>query len=236
MTDNNIDIPWAHFFKQIKKMIKGFEIPYVSEFSQNHTGDRNPLAFKVLISTIISLRTKDQVTSEATVRLFKLAKTPKTMGQLDVKLIEKTIYPAGFYRVKAKNIIKTCHILVDTYQGRVPDDIDKLTSFPGVGRKTANLVMTEGFDKHAICVDTHVHRILNRFKYVNTKTPDDTEMRLREILPKRYWKHINYWLVCFGQNHCKPVGPKCGSCILFDDCQWEDKFKKLKNKSVKLNS
>lgn len=178
---------------------------------------RNP--FKVLVSTMISLRTKDEVTAHASERLYKLGDTPKKMLKLSEEQIAEAIYPAGFYKTKAKNILKVCQILLDDYQGRVPEEIDLLVSFPGVGRKTANLVRTLGYELPGICVDTHVHRITNRWGYIETKNPDKTEMRLREILPQKYWIPINDYLVAYGQNICAPVSPHCSKCTLSDYCQ-----------------
>lgn len=179
--------------------------------------DRSP--FKVLVSCIISLRTKDEVTALASSRLFAHAETPVAMQNLSEEEIAGLIYPAGFYRNKAKQILAISRSLVADYGGNVPDEIDGLLLFNGVGRKTANLVLTLGFEKPGICVDTHVHRICNRWGYVATKSPEKTEMRLREILPKEYWIDINDLLVAFGQNHCLPVSPRCSVCRLDSLCQ-----------------
>jgi endonuclease-3 len=168
--------------------------------------------FKVLISTILSLRTKDAVTSEATQRLWKLAQTPVEMSQLEPTVIEKAIYPVAFYRNKARTIIECCRRLVIEFESRVPDDLDTLLTFKGVGRKTANLVLVLGYRIPAMCVDTHVHRISNRLGYIRTKNPDASEMALRKKLPKQYWMRYNDLLVAFGQNHCKPISPLCSSC------------------------
>ena len=178
--------------------------------------ERNP--FKVLVSCLISLRTKDEVTSLASARLFDRAETPAAMQDLSVEEIAGLIYPAGFYRNKAQQIRDISRRLVADYGGSVPDEFDVLLSFKGVGRKTANLVLTLGFDKPGICVDTHVHRICNRWGYVATKTPDQTEMCLRSILPENYWVEINDLLVAFGQNHCFPVSPRCSDCCLAFRC------------------
>lgn len=168
--------------------------------------------FKILISCLLSLRTKDETTHEAARRLFQRAHTPEGMLTLSQKTIEKAIYPVGFYRSKAKTILEICQVLVRNYGGKVPDTIDELLRLKGVGRKTANLVVTMAYGKPGICVDTHVHRITNRWGYVRTKTPDETEMALREKLPKRYWLSLNDLLVAFGQNLCKPVSPLCSRC------------------------
>lgn len=177
---------------------------------------RNP--FKVLISTMISLRTKDEVTAVASEKLYKLADTPEKMLKLTENQIAEAIYPAGFYKTKAKNILEVCRILIDEYGGKVPEDIETLVSFPGVGRKTANLVRTLGYNLLGICVDTHVHRITNRWGYVKTKNPDKTEMRLREILPEKYWIAINDYLVAYGQNICVPISPHCSKCSIGKFC------------------
>lgn len=178
--------------------------------------DRSP--FKVLVSCIISLRTKDEVTAQASHRLFERADTPAAMLHVPVEEIARLIYPCGFYRNKAEQIREISQRLVADYAGNVPDEIDELLLFKGVGRKTANLVVTLGFGKPGICVDTHVHRICNRWGYVTTKTPEQTEMRLRSILPKEYWIEINDLLVAFGQNHCLPVSPLCSTCRLAALC------------------
>ena len=174
--------------------------------------------FKVLISTVLSLRTKDETTAVASRRLFKLADNPSDMLTLSEKKIVDAIYPVGFYKTKAKNIHNICQTLVDHYDGRVPDEIDELLKFKGVGRKTANLVVTLGYNKPGICVDTHVHRISNRFGYIVTKTPDETEFALRDKLPKKYWIDYNSLLVAFGQHLCRPISPKCSECPVEKYC------------------
>lgn len=178
----------------------------------------NGSPFKVLISCIISLRTKDEVTALASARIFARAQTPEAMTQLSVDEISRLIYPAGFYRTKAEQISQLSRKLLEEYHGAVPDDIDELLEFKGVGRKTANLVMTLGFGKPGICVDTHVHRICNRLGYVATKKPEETEKTLRTQLPHEYWIDINNLLVAFGQNHCHPVSPRCSDCKLSGVC------------------
>jgi endonuclease-3 len=178
--------------------------------------DRSP--FKVLVSCIISLRTKDEVTAQASLRLFERAATPDALQSLPVDEVAGLIYPAGFYRNKALHIVEISKRLMVEYGGRVPDEIDELLKFKGVGRKTANLVVTLGFGKPGICVDTHVHRICNRWGYVSTKTPDETEAALRSKLPAQYWIEINDLLVAFGQNHCHPVSPRCSVCRLAEMC------------------
>ena len=168
--------------------------------------------FRVLISCLISLRTKDEVTGEASARLFRLAGTPRTMVDLPAATIARTIYPAGFYRTKAATIREICRTLLDRHDGKVPDTMDDLLALKGVGRKTANLVLTIGFGKPGICVDTHVHRISNRLGIVATKTPEQSEFALRQALPPRYWIPYNDLLVTFGQNVCKPISPHCSAC------------------------
>jgi len=168
--------------------------------------------YKVLISTLLSLRTKDEVTAQASYRLFEKADTPEKMVRLSEEAIQKLIFPVGFYKTKAKTIIETSRILIDKYGSRVPDSLDNLLNFKGVGRKTANLVLALGYGQDTICVDTHVHRISNRWGAVSTRTPEETEFSLMEKLPKEYWSEINDLLVAFGQTICRPVGPKCGEC------------------------
>jgi endonuclease-3 len=194
----------------LKEEVRQWRIPVVGHYS------RSP--FTVLISCLLSLRTQDKTTGEASARLFKLAKTPRTMAELSAAQIEKAIYPVGFYKTKAKNIEKICRSIISESSGRVPEDIDTLLRLPGVGRKTANLVVTLGYNKPGICVDTHVHRITNRWGYVQTKTPEKTEAALRDKLPKRYWIIINDLLVTYGQNICKPISPFCSQCKIQRYC------------------
>jgi len=174
--------------------------------------------FKTLISCILSLRTKDQTTLIASERLFARADTPAKMLQLSARTLERLIYPVGFYRTKARVIRGICRDLIDKFHGSVPDEIDLLMTLKGVGRKTANLVVTEAFAKPGICVDTHVHRISNRWGLVKTKTPDRTEIALREVLPRRHWLEYNGILVAFGQTICHPTSPWCSRCKIADLC------------------
>jgi endonuclease III len=174
--------------------------------------------FKVLISCILSLRTQDSTTAQASRRLFALADSPETMVRLSAKKIEQVIFPVGFYRTKAKTILEICRNLNENYRGRVPDEIDELIKFKGVGRKTANLVVTLGYNKPGICVDTHVHRISNRWGYVKTATPEKTEVALRQKLPKQYWIEYNDLLVSFGQQLCRPISPLCSQCPVAKYC------------------
>ena len=174
--------------------------------------------FKVLISTVLSLRTKDTTTGPASRRLFALADTPEKMLKLSISQIEKAIYPVGFYHTKARNVLKVCELLLKNFGGKAPDDIDTLLTLPGVGRKTANLVVTVSYGKPGICVDTHVHRISNRWGLVKTKTPEQTEFALRKTLPKKYWIDFNDRLVSYGQNLCVPISPFCSRCRFAQDC------------------
>jgi len=208
-------------YQQIEEIVltlrdfnRRFKEPIVTEVARTQ---RSP--FAVLIATLISLRTKDDVTREASRRLLALADTPEEMVKLPLPVMEKAIYPAGFYRTKARRIHDICEILIQRHGGRVPDTLEELTTLKGVGRKTANLVITQGYGKLGICVDTHVHRISNRLGLVKTKTPDKTEMALREILPREFWIEYNDLLVTFGQNLCTPLSPHCTQCPIKVHCQ-----------------
>lgn len=174
--------------------------------------------YLVLISCILSLRTNDKTTYPATLRMLKLGTKPEEFAKLDVETLEKAIYPVGFYTNKAKQIIELSKELVEKHNSKVPDTIEELVNFNGVGRKTANLVVARGFNKPAICVDVHVHRIFNRLGYVKTKTPEETEFALREKLPKKFWIEINTLIVTHGQNICKPQKPLCEACPIKDFC------------------
>lgn len=200
--------------KILKSELAVGAMPIVSHLAESQ---RDP--FVILISTLLSLRTKDEVTAAATDRLFELASTPEEMLSVPVEKIAKTIYPVGFYRVKANNIHHVCRDLINRFDSKVPDDIDTLLTIKGVGRKTANLVVSLAHGKEAICVDTHVHRISNRLGYVKTKTPDETEFALREKLPRRHWIIYNTIMVAFGRKTCKPVSPLCSQCPLKQYCQ-----------------
>lgn len=175
--------------------------------------------FRVLVSCVISLRTKDEVTAGAAARLLGRARSPRGMLTVSEREIARLIFPAGFYRVKARQLRAICARLIDVYGGKVPDAIDDLLTLPGVGRKTANLVVAEGFQKPAICVDVHVHRIVNRWGYVRTRTPEQTEMRLRMRLPHHWWIPINPILVAFGRAICRPVSPHCSRCPVAATCR-----------------
>ncbi|MBI3553859.1 MAG: endonuclease III [Elusimicrobia bacterium] len=196
----------------LRKEIRRWDEPVVGVVARA----RDP--FLILVSTVLSLRTKDKVTAEAGARLFKLAKTPRQLLRLEPRTIEKAIYPVCFYRVKARSLKSIAANLIGRFEGRVPDTIDELLTLKGVGRKTANLVVTLGFHKPGICVDVHVHRISNRWGYVRTKSPEETEAALRRKLPKKYWIIYNDLLVPYGQNLCAPVSPWCSRCRLTPYC------------------
>ena len=209
MQDNEIH----NAIKILRSVTRDWTMPYVTELAR---ALNDP--FRVLISTMLSLRTKDAVTATASKRLFALANSPTAMLKLDAREIEKAIYPVGFYRTKARNILTVCREIMERYKGSVPDDIDALVALPGVGRKTANLVITLGFGKPGICVDTHVHRITNRWGYVSTKSPEKTESVLRSKLPRVYWNEISEELSELGDRYCLPRWPKCLSCPVGTYC------------------
>ncbi|NPU99759.1 MAG: endonuclease III [Brevinematales bacterium] len=188
-----------------------------SPVSRFHSETRDT-PYMTLISTLMSARTKDETTSAASARLFAKADTPAAMLELSAEDIEKLIYPVGFYHVKAGRILEISRALLCDYGGRVPDTMEELTALPGVGRKTASLVLTDGYGIPAICVDVHVHRIMNRWGYAVTRTPRETEFALREKLPVEWWITVNYILVGFGQTICKPLSPCCTKCPVSDDC------------------
>ena len=194
----------------LKEVVAQWQEPVLGHYK------RDP--FTVLIACVLSLRTQDKTTEAASQRLFLLADNPEKMAKLTTAAIRKAIYPVGFYKTKAENIKKICTLLIKYHSGLVPADIDTLLTLPGVGRKTANLVVTLGFNKPGICVDTHVHRITNRWGYVSTKTPDQTEKALRKKLPRRHWISINDILVTYGQNCCKPISPFCSQCKVEKYC------------------
>lgn len=188
-----------------------------SEFVDFMENIKDP--YIVLICCILSLRTNDKTTIGASKRMLELASTPNAMIKIDVETLSKAIYPVGFYKNKASQIIELSKTIVEKYNSKTPDTIEELTKFKGVGRKTANLVLTKGFGILGICVDIHVHRISNRLGYVKTKTPDETEMELRKILPKKYWIDFNTYLVTLGQNICKPQKPNCANCPISKYCK-----------------
>jgi endonuclease III len=199
---------------RLKREIRKWKVPAVGLIAEG-AADR---PFETLVSTILSLRTKDKVTEAASRRLLERAPTPDALISLPAEEIELLIYPVGFYRTKARSLIGTCRALMAEHEGRVPRSMEALLQLPGVGRKTANLVLTVGFGDYGICVDTHVHRISNLWGYVRTKTPEETEFALRAKLPRRHWKTYNDILVTFGQNLCVPVSPWCSRCPVARHC------------------
>jgi endonuclease III len=201
-------------YRALKREFKRHTMPVVDLIGV-HTRD----PFKVLLSTILSARTRDETTAAASKRLFQVVKTPDDLRTLPVKRIDRLIYPVGFHEQKARYLKQLPEKLDELFGGRLPDTVEELVKLPGVGRKTANLVVAVGFDKPAICVDVHVHRICNRLGYVHTKTPLETEMQLREKLPIEYWTTINAYLVSFGQHTCKPVNPRCNICPICEQCE-----------------
>ncbi|MDA3855804.1 MAG: endonuclease III [Candidatus Woesearchaeota archaeon] len=193
--------------------VKNWNVPVITLIALQ---DKDP--FKVLISTILSLRTKDEVTIEASKRLYTKLTKPEDIYELSSKDIEKLIYPIGFYKRKSIQIVDICKSLVEKYDSVVPSDLDELLRFKGVGRKTANLVLAEGYQIPAICVDVHVHRISNRLGVLKTKNPEETEFKLQEILPKKYWIIYNTYLVAHGQHICRPISPICSKCPIKKYC------------------
>ncbi len=200
--------------KDLAVAFKSYKVPIVTLIAVQQ---QDP--FKVLISTILSSRTKDDVTAAASKRLYEAADTPSTLAVLPVSKIEKLIFPVGFYKTKAPRIKAAAQKLLDEFDGQVPNELEKLLTFEGVGRKTANLVLGEAFNKEAICVDVHVHRISNRMGFIKTSTPFETEMDLQKILPKKHWIRYNTYLVAHGQNTCKPIKPKCSECLISKYCK-----------------
>jgi endonuclease-3 len=201
--------------RSLARAITGLELPAVEKISEEQAEE----PFQILIATILSARTQDATTHAASTRLFRRARTPRTMARLPVKEIEKLIYPVSFYRYKARYVKACCEMLVKRFNGRVPRTMDELIMLPGVGRKTANLVLILGFKSlQNICVDTHVHRISNRLGWVSTKLPDETEQALYDATDRRWWPSINLYLVSWGQNVCRPVYPRCGDCVIAPDC------------------
>ena len=206
---------WETVFSLFSSALKvrGVGLPSVSEIAETN---KDP--FRVLISTIISLRTKDAVTLASSNRLFSRADTPQATMELAAEEIEKLIYPAGFYRTKAKNILAISRILLDQYNGQVPSNKEQLLFLPGVGIKTANLTLNLGFGIDAICVDTHVHRISNRCGWIQTKTPEESEKTLELVMPRKFWIPLNELLVSYGQQICTPVSPRCSECPIREEC------------------
>jgi endonuclease-3 len=209
----------SRFLTVVREWKRGREEPVVGRIRE-----ARPDPFAVLVGTVLSLRTRDVVTEQAFERLWPMASTPEALRDLPLPVLERAIRPVGFYRTKARALKAIAGQLLSEHGGDVPSDLDALLALPGVGRKTANLVLTEGFSRAGICVDTHVHRILNvRWGFVNTRSPEETEMALREKLPRRWWMPINGLLVSFGQAVCKPVGPRCRECPLRGPCPYPQK-------------
>jgi len=207
--------PVDAMLKRLGAAIRAMEMPAVEKISEEQEGT----PFHVLIATLLSAQTRDAVTLAASTRLFKRARTPRTMAKLDTEEIQRLIYPVSFYRHKAVHVKQTCERLLTVYGGKVPTTMEELLTLPGVGRKTANLVLIVAHESaDNICVDTHVHRIANRFGWVRTRTPEQTELALYEATKKRWWSNINLYLVTWGQQVCKPVYPLCGSCVVYDLC------------------
>jgi len=201
--------------RALGRAIRGMEEPAVEKISDDTQED----PFQVLIATMLSAQTRDDVTAAASARLFRVARTPATMATLPVARIRKLIYPVSFYRVKARHVRDACRQIVARFGGRVPGTMDELLTLPGVGRKTANLVLILSHaSRDNICVDTHVHRISNRLGWVRTRTPDDTEQALYRVVPRRWWPRVNLYLVTWGQNVCRPVYPRCRACVVSRQC------------------
>jgi endonuclease-3 len=199
----------------LARAIDDLELPAVEKIAEESQED----PFEVLISTMLSAQTRDSVTAAASARLFRAARTPRTMARLTVQRIQRLIYPVSFYRHKARHVKETCRLLVERFAGRVPATMEQLLTLPGVGRKTANLVLILSFKSlKNICVDTHVHRISNRLGWVRTRTPEETEQALYKATDARWWPYINLYLVTWGQNVCRPVYPRCGICVLRPHC------------------
>jgi len=201
--------------RKLARAIDDHDLPAVEKTAEESQED----PFEVLISTMLSAQTRDPVTAAASARLFRVARTPRTMAKLTAARIQKLIYPVSFYRHKAKHVRETCRILIERFGGRVPATMEELLTLPGVGRKTANLVLILSFRSlRNICVDTHVHRISNRLGWVRTRTPEETEHALYDATSQRWWPYINLYLVTWGQNVCKPVYPRCGACVISEQC------------------
>ena len=210
-TTNYWETVFSLFSSTLK--IRGVGLPSVSEIAELN---RDP--FRVLISTIISLRTKDAVTLASSNRLFSRADSPQAILDLDVEEIEKLIYPAGFYKTKTRNILEISRILLEQHTGQVPSKKEELLALPGVGIKTANLTLNLGFGIDAICVDTHVHRISNRCGWIQTKTPEESEKALELVMPQKFWIPLNELLVSYGQQICTPISPRCSECPIKKEC------------------
>ena len=206
------EIPEA--YRRLREVVKPWQLPVVVDLARH-----GATPYEILIASLLSARTLDTTTKVVAPRLFALANTPQKMIALDEKQIVRTINAVTFPEPKARQILALSQILIDQYNGLVPNDLEKLDELPGVGRKIANLVITQAFNTPGICVDIHVHRITNRWGYVHTKTPDQTEIALREKLPRQYWIETNGLLVAFGQNLCRPTSPKCSICPIYEFCE-----------------
>ena len=205
----------AKIMRTLRRAIAGLDLPAVEKISEAQAED----PFQILIATLLSARTQDATTHAAATRLFRRARSPRTMVRLTVEEIERLIYPVSFYRNKARHVKACCEMLVARFGGRVPATLEELVTLPGVGRKTANLVLIVGFkSSRNICVDIHVHRISNRLGWVQTRLPEETEQALYRVVGAQWWRYINLYLVTWGQNICRPVSPRCGDCVLFQDC------------------
>jgi len=208
-------LPIPQVMRTLSRAIADHELPAVEKIAKSR--DRH--AFHVLIGTLLSARTQDATTAAASERLFRAASTPAAMARLTPRQIEKLIYPVSFYRNKARHVGATSRLLLERFGGRVPGTMNELLTLPGVGRKTANLVLILAFaSRDNICVDTHVHRISNRLGWVRTRTPDETEQALYRVADRRWWADINLYLVTWGQNVCRPIRPRCGACVISRWC------------------
>ena len=215
MTVSGVPRHVDRIMRKLGRAITGLDLPAVEKISAEQSEE----PFQILIATLLSARTQDATTHAASRRLFSRARTPRTMAALPVREIERLIYPVSFYRNKARHVKACCDRLASTFGGRVPQTMAELVTLPGVGRKTANLVMILAFrSRRNICVDTHVHRISNRLGWVRTNAPEDTEQALYATAPRRWWPQINLYLVTWGQNVCRPIGPRCGECAVAAYC------------------
>jgi endonuclease III len=212
-TPRAADIAWT--MQHLRRALPDLDEPAVEKIARRN----RKRAFRVLIGTLLSARTQDATTHAASMRLFRRAPTPKAMERLSVREIERLIYPVSFYRTKARHVKETCRLLLQRFGGQVPGTMEQLLTLPGVGRKTANLVLILAHgSRENICVDTHVHRISNRLGWVSTRTPEQTEQALYRAIPPRWWPDVNLYLVTWGQNVCRPIGPRCRACVLAARC------------------
>jgi endonuclease-3 len=208
-----VDVAWI--MQRLRRALPDLEEPAVEKIAR----ENRRRAFRVLIGTLLSARTQDATTHAASTRLFARAPTPRAMAALSVREIERLIYPVSFYRTKARHVKQTCRLLLERFGGQVPVTMEQLLTLPGVGRKTANLVLILAHgSRENICVDTHVHRISNRLGWVSTRTPEQTEQALYRAIPRRWWPDVNLYLVTWGQNVCRPIGPRCRACVLAARC------------------